>query len=191
MPDVLIASNNLLDVQQSVLLIVDMQTRLLAGMQPNAATMLDNTVKLLKAVCLLKVPLLLSEQYPRGLGPTADVIKMALPTNTSRFEKTAFSCCGNAAFNQAMLATGRSQVIIAGMETHVCVLQTAIELQQQGYQVYVVEDAVCSRQDRHKANALKRLQQAGVVSINHESVLFEWLRDATHTDFKTLSALVK
>ncbi len=192
MPDALKATMNLLDAQQSVLLIVDMQTRLLAAMQPDdAAALLDNTLKLLTAARLLHVPVLLSEQYPRGLGLTADVIQTVLSANTIRFEKTVFSCCGNPAFHQALLAGGRRQVIIAGLEAHVCVLQTAFELLQQGYQVYVVEDAVCSRLNRHKANALLRMQQAGVVNICHESVLFEWLRDAGHADFKTLSALVK
>lgn len=186
------APMGLLDVNNSLLLIVDMQTRLLAAMKPQLAkAMLDNSVKLLTAANLLKAPVLLTEQYPKGLGVTADSLTDSLPKNAQSFEKTAFSCCGSAAFNQALAASGRKQVIVVGQETHVCVLQTAIELYEQGFQVYVVEDAVCSRQEQHKANALQRLQALGICVTNHESVLFEWLRDAKHAEFKAISELLR
>ncbi len=186
------APMGLLDVNDSLLLIVDMQSRLLTAMKPLLAkTVLENTVKLLAAADLLKVPVLLTEQYPKGLGDTAETINAASPVATQRFEKTAFSCCGNQAFNQALLASACKQIIIVGQETHVCVLQTAIELIAQGFQVYVVEDAVCSRQEQHKANALQRMQALGICVTNHESVLFEWLRDAKHDQFKAISALVR
>lgn len=90
----------------------------------------------------------------------------------------------------ALENTGRKQVILAGVEAHVCVLQTALELLYKGYPVYVVEDAVCSRKAEHKSYALQRLQQQGATIINYESVLFEWLRDAKHADFKSISALL-
>jgi nicotinamidase-related amidase len=192
MPDAGKATMGLLDVNDSLLLVVDMQSRLLAAMKPLLAkTALENSVKLLTAADLLKVPVLVTEQYPKGLGDTTEAINAALPSFTQRFEKTAFSCCGYEAFNQALLASGCKQIIIIGQEAHVCVLQTAIELMAQGFQVYVVEDAVLSRHEQHKANALQRLQALGIAVTNHESVLFEWLRDAKHDQFKAISALVR
>ncbi|MGR8929417.1 MAG: hydrolase [Gammaproteobacteria bacterium] len=185
-------STMLLVTDDSVLVIVDMQTRLLKAMRSaSAQIMLTNTEKLLSAAKLLKVPVLLTEQYPKGLGPTDETIAKLLNDTAPRFEKTAFSCCGSHEFNDALAATERRQVIICGLETHVCVLQTANDLQRQDYHVHVVEDAVCSRLDSHKSNALDRLRQRGITVTNHESVLFEWLRDARHPSFKTISALVR
>lgn len=182
----------LLNIEQSQLLIVDVQSRLLEAMPPaDAQTLLDNSAKLLKAADLLELPVLLTEQYPKGLEHTAETVKQALPASAHCFEKTVFSCCGSAEFNQALHAGAKNQVVIVGQEAHVCVLQTAFELLRQGFDVFVVEDAVCSRAVQHKENALRRMRQAGVGIVNHESVLFEWLRDARHPHFKMISALVR
>jgi nicotinamidase-related amidase len=182
----------LLDGDKSLLLVVDLQTRLLAAMQASMARlMLENTGKLLQAAQLLQVPVLCTEQYPKGLGATEQAIKEALPDAVQCFEKTAFSCCGCDEFKRKLIVSGRRQVIIVGQETHVCILQTAMDLLRQGFQVFVVTDAVCSRLESHKDNALQRMQQAGVILANHESVLFEWLRDARHPNFKAISALVR
>lgn len=192
MADTVKSHTGLLDVEKSLLLIVDMQARLTAVMQPeHAKSMLENSVKLLTAAGLLNVPISLTEQYPKGLGATADIITNALPDSALCFEKTGFSCCGSDAFRQALVASGRRQVIIVGQETHVCVLQTAFDLVQLGFQVFVVEDAVCSRLEQHKTNALQRMQQYGISITCHESVLFEWLRDAKHAQFKAISALLR
>ncbi|MCK9608103.1 MAG: hydrolase [Methylomonas sp.] len=189
------AANNpvgLLKVEHSLLLIVDMQSRLLAAMPlSEAQAMTDNSGRLLKAAALLDVPVLLTEQYPKGLGRTAESVKQVLPDAAQCFEKTAFSCCGSAEFKQALCVGSKNQIIIAGQETHVCVLQTAFDLLRQGFEVFVVEDAVCSRAVPHKHNALRRMRQAGVGIVCHESVLFEWLRDARHPQFKMISALVR
>lgn len=185
-------SLGLLDADKSVLLVIDIQTRLLANMPTTVAQiMLDNSVKLLQAAERLNIPTLLTEQYPKGLGPTTDDIKLALPDGVQRFEKTSFSCCGCDEFKQKLITCGRRHVVIIGQETHVCVLQTAFDLLRQGLQVFVVEDAVCSCQEPHKINALSRMQQAGIGIITYESVLFEWLRDARHPHFKAISALVR
>ena len=185
-------SMNLLDVDKSVLLLIDIQTRLFSAMPPPVAqVMQDNSIKLLQAAEWLSIPILLTEQYPKGLGPTIEEIKLALPTKAQRFEKTAFSCCGCADFKQKLITSGRRQVVITGQETHVCVLQTAMDLLRQGMQVFVVEDAVCSRQELPKNNALSRMRQAGIEIVCYESVLFEWLRDAKHPHFKAISALVR
>lgn len=182
----------LLNVEQSLLLIVDVQSRLLEAMPPaDAQALSDHSVGILKAAALLDVPVLLTEQYPKGLGPTAEIVKQTLPASAQCFEKTVFSCCGSAEFNRALHAAAKNQVVIAGQEAHVCVLQTAFDLLRQGFEVFVVEDAVCSRAAQHKQNALRRMRQAGVGIVNHESVLFEWLRDARHPHFKMISALVR
>jgi nicotinamidase-related amidase len=105
--------------------------------------------------------------------------------------KTSFSCCEAPGFLGTLDRERRPQVVLCGMEGHVCVLQTALELHELGWQVFVVEDAVCSRSPVHQGNALERMRQAGVIATNTESVLFEWLRDASHSQFRAVSALVK
>lgn len=182
----------LINHQQSQLLIIDQQTRLASAMQEADWQQVEtNSGRLLKAADVLEIPVLISEQYPKGLGPTADSVK-ACAAETSQFiEKTHFSCCQNIDYKKQLVKNNRPQLIICGMETHVCVLQTAIEAMASGFEVYVVEDAVCSRDTAHKQNALQRLQQAGIMITNHESVMFEWLRDARHQQFKYISGLLK
>lgn len=183
---------NLLDSGNSVLLVVDMQAKLTAAMPvADAERMLGHGRRLLEAARLLGVPVLATEQYPQGLGSTQPEISECLPGDVRLFSKTGFSCCAADGFNQALLETGRKQVVVMGQEAHVCVLQTALELLDQGYQVHVPTDAVCSRQGEHKDYALRRMQQQGATLTSHESVLFEWLRDARHQDFKTISALLR
>ena len=105
-------------------------------------------------------------------------------------DKTSFSCAKVDGFMQQLDAMERQQVILSGMESHICILQTALDLKAKGVQVFVVEDAVCSRTQTNNLNAIKRMQQAGIIITSMESVLFEWLADAKHADFKTLSKLV-
>ena len=180
----------LASADQSLLLVIDVQTRLAAAM-PEAVTaqLIKNTQQLCNAATHLHIPIVHTEQYPRGLGST-DVSLHALLTEAA-IEKTSFSCCNADGFLAALEQYQRTQIILCGMETHVCVLQTALELQAKKYQVFVIEDALASRQKQHHQNALSRMQQAGVIVSNSESLLFEWLRDASHPDFKTLSALIR
>ena len=176
----------------SVLVIVDLQERLAAAMVPAARTgVIRNTRILLEAATRLGIPILVTEQYPKGLGPTAAEVVEMLPGATPRFEKTCFSCAGSESFSAALETTGRTQVILAGMEAHVCILQSALELRAVRQGVFVVEDSCCSRNQKHHANALHRLRAADVVVTNTESVIFEWLRDARHQHFKAISALLR
>lgn len=176
----------------SVLVIIDLQERLAAAMNPAVrASVIRNVRILLGAATRLGVPTLVTEQYSKGLGPTAAPVVEMLPEGTPRLEKTCFSCVGAAAFSTALEQSGRTQVILAGMEAHVCVLQSALELQAARHDVFVVEDACCSRNQEHHANAMHRLRAAGVVATNTESVVFEWLRDARHEHFKEVSALLR
>jgi len=182
---------NILSAENSLLVLVDIQAKLLAVMpEAEAKRMMASAGTLLEAAGLLTIPVLLTEQYPKGLGATDVGIVNKLPVATPVFEKTGFSCCAAEGFDVALANSGRKQVILAGLEAHVCVLQTALELLNNGYQVYVVEDAVSSRKAEHKVVALQRMQQQGITVVNYESVLFEWLRDAVHPDFRRISSLL-
>jgi nicotinamidase-related amidase len=177
--------------EASQLLVVDVQPRLAAAM-PDADRQrtLRNLGVLLEAAQALQVPVIATEQYPKGLGATEPPIAARFPAAVRLFTKTSFSCCGADGF-LAGLAPGRPQVVIGGMETHVCVLQTAFDLHARGLQVFVVGDAVCSRDPDNRQDALERLRQGGIAITSTESVVFEWLRDAAHPQFRTLSALLK
>lgn len=186
------ASPALCAAAQSQLLVIDIQQRLQAAMEASvAARVTRHAERLIRAARLLDLPVHHTEQYPRGLGETLPELKALLPG--PGFEKTCFSCCGAEGLSAALdePAKGRGQIVLCGMESHVCVLQTALELQAQGFAVFVVEDACCSRHKHHHKNAMARLRAAGVVVSNHESVMFEWLRDAAHEHFRTLSALLR
>lgn len=171
---------------------IDLQTRLFAAMPTEErAAVIENTAVLLQAAATLDIPVLMTEQYPRGLGATDPAIVEKLPVNTQRFEKTGFSCCAAEGFVATLNSTGRRQVVMVGQEAHVCVLQTALDLFTAGYRVFVVEDGVCSRNCDHKRNALARMAASGIIVTNVESVLFEWLGDAANPQFKPLSALIR
>ena len=176
----------------SQLVVIDIQTRLAGAMAEEARERVyRNSAILLQAAAQLDIPAIATEQYPKGLGPTEASVAAHFPAAMPLIEKTCFACSANDHFMQALADNHRRQVVLAGMEAHVCVLQTALELQNRGYQVFVVEDAVCSRRAAHQHNALQRLRQAGVLISNTESVLFEWLRDARHRHFKAVTALIK
>jgi nicotinamidase-related amidase len=178
--------------QHSQLLIIDVQERLARTMDEDILDQLvRNTNILIEAATTLAIPILRTEQYPKGLGPTLPDIVAKLPDGQAAHEKTCFSSCGAAGIENALNDAGHNQIILTGMETHICVLQSAMELQQQGKQVFVVQDAVCSRSKKHFKNALARMRQAGVIISNTESVLFEWLKDASHPQFKTLAKLIR
>ncbi len=180
----------LAEADQSLLLVIDVQTRLAAAMPEKIRARQRATCQhLLEAAARLAIPVLHTEQYPRGLGATEAELQAHLPEPA--IEKTAFSCCAAEGFLPALEKAARRQIILAGMETHVCVLQTAFELQQRGYRVFVVEDACIARRKAHHRNALARLRQAGIIVSNSESVLFEWLRDARHPEFKAIAALIR
>ena len=180
----------LAEINDSFLVVIDIQERLMAAMPEGVRDRLIKQVGvLLQASEALKIPVAITEQYPKGLGPTeADLVRL-FPTQTI-IEKTCFSCTNVDSFMTTLRSSHRRSVILTGMETHICVLQTALALQAQGYQVFVVEDGVSSRTAQNQNNALQRLRQAGVIITNTESVLFEWLADAKHTEFKALSKLV-
>ena len=183
--------NNLTtQVNLSQLIIIDMQTRLLAVMPKEAMqSAIKNCEILATASNLLEVPVIVSEQYSQGLGHTAPDL-MALLPNVKPVEKLSFSCMAEPIFIR-QLTRDRSQVILAGIEAHICVLQTALGLIRAGKQVFVAEDAIISRNPLNKANAIARMRVAGCIVTNTESILFEWLGRAEGEAFKTISKLVR
>lgn len=181
----------LANAENSVLVIIDVQQRLAKAMPDGVRERLNSQVKiLLTAAKVLNVPVIVSEQYPKGLGKTEAALLDNLPDGTKIIEKTCFSCMGSEVFRSHLVAMQRTQIILAGMETHICVLQTALALIAENYRVHVAEDGVCSRTRNNQYNALQRMRHAGVVISNIESVLFEWLRDADHAEFKILAKLI-
>lgn len=183
-------SSALLAREHSQFVLIDMQQRLAGAMpaQPMQAVE-KNCGVLLQTSQLLEIPITVTEQYPKGLGPTLESLTPWLGT-AAPLEKTCFSCGQLPAFRNR-LDQQHSQIVLAGMETHICILQTALELQSMGKQVFVVEDAVLSRNPDSKANALQRLRQAGVIVTNTESVAFEWLGSAEGDAFKQISRLLR
>jgi len=183
---------NLLSIENSLLLVIDIQSRLLSAMPENTVEqVLKNSAILLEAAEILDVPVIVTEQYPAGLGATDRSITDKLAVNTAILDKTGFSCFAADKFTQILEQSNKQQIILIGQEVHVCVLQTALELLHMGYQVHIVEDAICSRNTEHKLFSLQRMQQQGASITNHESVLFEWLKDSTHRHFKSISKLLR
>jgi nicotinamidase-related amidase len=183
---------SLCNAETSQLVVIDIQERLASAMPEKVlARVMHNTGILLQAANLLEVAVIRSEQYPSGLGPTKQEISQYITDKAACIEKTCFACSGSSDFTNHLSKLRRPQIILTGIETHVCVLQTALELGESGFQVFVVADAVCSRHKHNHKNALARLQQAGVTVTNTESVVFEWLRDAAHQHFKAVSKLIK
>jgi nicotinamidase-related amidase len=175
-----------------VLIIVDVQERLGDAMPRKVLNrVVANTTLLTRSADLMDIPVLHTEQYPRGLGTTLPSIMEALPSSVQSFEKTSFSCCAAEGFRAALDALKRQQVVIVGMESHVCVLQTALDLCAAGLQVFVAEDAICSRRLENYQNALERMRQATVGVVSAESVVFEWMGSADHPKFKPIQAMLR
>jgi hypothetical protein len=176
-----------LTAASSVLVVVDVQDKLQPAM-PTAAALVRTVGFLLDAAALVGVPARATEQYPKGLGPTTADLARRLPPELPA--KTAFSCCGAAGFLADLRSLARTDVVLVGMETHVCVAQTAFDLIEAGFRVFLPVDAVSSRFAVDHDSAVRRLERAGVVVTSAEAVGFEWIADAAHPQFKAFSKLV-
>jgi nicotinamidase-related amidase len=179
----------LLNSAESCLLVIDIQARLLPAMTA-PSQVADNAAVLIRAAKRLQVPVLASEQYPQGIGRTVPEIAALLPAGCVA-EKVHFSCLGDQALAARFDAMGRRQAVLAGIEAHVCVLQTAEDLLAAGRQVFVVADATSSRSPANHQAALQRLAAAGARIVTTEMVVFEWLARAATPEFRELSALIK
>lgn len=175
--------------EQAAGLIIDLQERLFPHMY-NAAVLEENCKKLITGLSLLNIPIVASEQYPKGLGPTINSVKNLVP-GFNAVDKLAFSCCRDDKFRKALSDVGKRMIIICGIEAHVCVLQTVIDMVELGYQPVVVEDCVSSRKESDKTTAIKRMIQEKALVTSYESILFELCLQAGTDTFKSISNLVK
>jgi nicotinamidase-related amidase len=179
-----------LDRGDALLLVVDVQERLAKAMAPGALAALEkNTAVLIRAARRLGMPVVATEQYPKGLGPTVAALRELLPADP--MTKMEFSCGAARPIAQEILRTGRRQAVVAGMEAHVCVFQTVRDLLRGGFSVFVVQDAVISRSDANRATGLALCERAGAVLTSTETVLFDLLGVAGTPEFKELTALIK
>lgn len=146
---------------------------------------------LIKGMQILEIPMLFTEQYPKGLGSTSQFIKDLFVWEFNAIEKNTFSCMFNEEFKSQLEKSNKKNIIIAGTETQVCILQTTIDLKAKGYEVMVIEDCVTSRKEEDKLIALKRLQQEGILLSSYESILTELCIDAKTPEFKQILELIK
>ena len=177
---------------RALLGVIDIQERLGQAMPGKVLNrVVQNSQLLIRSATELSIPVVLSEQYPQGLGSTIPSVSQCLPADHGSVAKTSFSCATVAGFNDLVAQSGRSEIVLLGMEAHICVLQTAIGLISQGLTVFVVEDAICSRRLENYQNALDRLRQSGANVVSAESVVFEWLADSSHPSFKTIQSMLR
>jgi nicotinamidase-related amidase len=190
------SSGVLIDRDAAVLVLVDIQEKLAAAM-PERERVLAVAARLARAFALVAAPVMITRQYPRGLGDTERALEQVLVeiaqegSTVMSVDKTAFCACREPAFLEGLAACGRCQVVVAGMETHICVTQTALDLASRGYSVHVVADGCCSRDARVHDIALDRLRSAGVVVTASESVMYELIQRADTDEFRFLLKIVK
>jgi nicotinamidase-related amidase len=179
----------LIDAQRSCLLVVDVQEGL-GPVMADPRRVYRGCGLLMRAAARLAVPMLISEQYPKGLGHTVGDVRELAPEGTV-MEKLHFSCAADPAIRARLDGFGRAQVVVAGIEAHVCVLQSALGFKRIGYEVFVVADACSSRDPANHQAAMARLAAAGVTVVTLEMALFEWLHVAGTPEFKEISRLIK
>ncbi len=179
-----------LDAEKAVLVVIDIQERLVTAMPQDVYQRMRETVAMLiNGAGLLGIPVVTTEQYPQGIGHT--VPQLAEACKGTVVEKVSFGCCGEPNFMAALKKLGRTQVILTGMETHVCVYQTVIGLLEDGYHVHLVRDAICSRGKTDFQAGVAMASQAGAVVTTAETVLFQMMQKSTHAQFRAVSKLIK
>ena len=179
-----------LDAEKAMLVVIDIQERLVPAMPQDIYLRLRDTVAMLVDVAgFLGIPVITTEQYPKGIGHT--VSELASACSEGVIEKVSFGCCGEPTFLEALKKTGRNQVIVTGMEAHVCVYQTVLGLLEDGYYVHLVRDAICSRNKTDYLAGVDNSGQAGAVVTTAETVMFQMLQKSTHEQFRAVSKLVK
>lgn len=182
-------SSPFLSVDNSVLVIVDVQEKLWRVMHEKEK-LLDSLQRLIRGVRVFNIPVIITEQYPQGIGPTVPEIAALLPDNKP-VAKLSFSCCGDMNFLNELKAIDRKQILLTGIESHVCVYQTAVDLLYSGYEVQVVTDCVSSRTPENRQLGLGRIEKAGGKPTGVEMSLFELLKTAGSEHFKAISKIVK
>jgi len=178
-----------LDKDSAALLIIDIQERLAAAMKMKDAVV-SSCLHLIELSKMLSIPIIVTEQYPRGLGPTVEPIRNAL-SDYRPIEKLTFSCCDEPSFIDAVRNLDKKTLIVTGMETHICILQTSIGLLREGFSIHLVRDAVCSRTKENWRAACEFMRDAGAVITCTETVLFQLLKVAGTEEFKAISKRIK
>lgn len=179
---------SILNQDKSLILIIDIQEKLLNAVY-NKEALTAKAAILAKAADILKIPVVITEQYPKGLGYTIPELKNNM--HSSVFEKTSFSAIDETEVFDAIKKSKRSQIILFGIETHICVSQTANALVKKGYDVNIISDACGSRNEKEHYAGLDRIKSNGAKIITTEIALFEWLRTSKHQNFKEIQALIK
>jgi len=181
---------NTLDPSHTALAVIDMQEGFRSAISDFAETA-ARIALVTHAVQLLNIPVIVTEQYPKGLGHTADEIKAVLPAGLDVIEKTAFSSCGASEFEAELERAQALHVLICGIEAHVCVNQTTHDLMERGYRVHLLTDCITARSLQNKQVGLAKMQQSGALPSSIEMALFELMRDAGHEQFKAIQRLIK
>ena len=181
---------NTLDPRTTALVIIDMQESFRASISDFAETA-ARIALVAHAAQLLQVPVIVTEQYPKGLGRTAGEIRAVLPEDLEPVEKTAFSSCGAREFVSRLESAGARQVLLCGIEAHICVNQTAHDLLARGLQVHLLADCITARTQSNWQVGLSKMQASGALPSSTETALFELLRDARHEQFKAIQKLIK
>ncbi len=183
------AGSSFVSVENSVLIIIDVQEKLWRVIYEKEK-LLDNLQRLIKGVQVLGIPIVMTEQYPQGLGKTLPEITALLP-GLRPVEKLSFSCCGDTNFLNELKKLNRNQALIAGIESHVCVYQTAVDLLASGYLVEAVTDCISSRTQENLELGIHRMEAAGAKPTSVEMILFELLKAAGSEQFRAISKIVK
>jgi len=181
--------DSLLTREGTVLVVIDVQEKLFAKVEEKERVA-RNICRLIRFADILKIPIVITEQYPKGLGPTIPEIR-ELTSTIKPIEKVEFSCLASSAFKERLAEIHARNLVLTGIEAHICVAQTAIEALTNGYRVYVVSDAISSRRREDRTVAIERMRQQGVVIVTSEMLMYEILRKAGTPEFKKILELVK
>ncbi len=180
----------MLAVKNSALVVIDMQEKLSRAMH-DRENLLTSASKIVHGAKILGIPVIWTEQNPGGLGATLPEIRNYIPADSEPVIKLSFSCCAEPVFMETLKATGRKQILVMGIESHVCVCQTILDLLDMGYETHIVCDAVASRTPENKAIGVERSKQAGAIITSVEMALFELLGEAKGENFKQILKIVK
>lgn len=180
---------NILDSSNTVLLVVDVQQSLM-GVIHEGERVIRNTVRLIEAARIFSIPVVVTLQNPSRLGECVPEVESALP-HVFRLDKMTFSCFGASGFEEALAEAGRGQILMCGVETHVCVSQTAHDLLARGFSVHIARDAVSSRTPENREVGVEKMRDSGCVITSTETAIFELTRDASSPEFKLVRGLVK
>ena len=184
------AHKNILAAESAALVVVDIQEAFRSAI-PDFATIAMRATTVVRGFQTLDLPFFVTEQYPKGLGPTAEEIRLVLPDGFEMIEKSTFSSCGPVDLVEQLKSAGTKQVVLCGLETHVCVNQTAHDLLELGFEVHLLTDCVSSRFEYDRRAGIAKMQFSGVVPSSIEMALFELMRDSRHENFKEIQDLIK